>query len=414
MSVVFSRPYQFMAPHRSRWWPALIHRFRLPDWHLRRNEGVVDYELRNVQRFRDSVDAGHGILLAPNHCRYADPIALGWLARAAQTHVYAMASWHLYNKSWFDSFALKRMGGFSIYREGSDRQALETAIGMLATVDRPLILFPEGTTNRTNDVLKPLLDGVPFIARAAARKRQKTDGGKVVIHPIGMKYLCVGDITPWASEQLSELERRIGWRPTPGRKVVDRTTRMAEGMLALKEVEHFGTSKTGDLRERRNTLMEYLLSTVEAKYGIDRADSSDPLDQSARERVRKIRSEVASQYFAGDWQSSATQARRPEMENDVAAADLAQDLLSFPDCYLVPGEITDSRIVETIQRLQESVYGKASDTMPLKVVIEVDEAIDVPTEKPPRGQPDPISGQLTDRLTSMLAKLSREALPYAG
>ncbi len=92
-----------------------------------------------------------------------------WLAaREAKTHVHAIASWHLFAKSWFDAFAIQKMGGFSLFREGTDRQSLETAIGVLAEATRPLILFPEGATNRTNDVLQPLLDGVAFIARTAA------------------------------------------------------------------------------------------------------------------------------------------------------------------------------------------------------------------------------------------------------
>ena len=129
-------------------------------------------------RCRESLDRGDGILLAPNHCRYADPLVLGWPARELRTHVYAMASWHLFNKGRFDAFAIRKMGGFSIHREGTDRQSLETAIDILATAERPLILFPEGTTNRTNDVLKPLLDGVSFIARSAARRRAKACGGR--------------------------------------------------------------------------------------------------------------------------------------------------------------------------------------------------------------------------------------------
>ena len=103
----------------------------------------------------------------------ATPIRLvmGWPARILGTHVFAMASWHLFNEGWFDAFAIRKMGGFSINREGTDRQSLETAIDILANAERPLILFPEGSTNRLNDYLLPLLEGVTFIARSAARRR---------------------------------------------------------------------------------------------------------------------------------------------------------------------------------------------------------------------------------------------------
>ena len=173
MTVILDRPYEFVPPYHGNLWPTMIQKLRLIDRHLAGREGVISYELRHSDRFVESLAAGHGILLAPNHCRYADPIVLGWLAREVNTHLFAMASWHLFNTTPFEAFALRRMGAFSIYREGNDRQAIETAITTLVTGERPLVIFPEGTTNRTNDLLKPLLDGVTFIARTAAKKRAK-------------------------------------------------------------------------------------------------------------------------------------------------------------------------------------------------------------------------------------------------
>ena len=212
MTVVFERPYKHVPPYRGNLWPSFIQRFRLVDRYLKHKEGVVGYECRHFDRMRASVDRGDGILLAPNHCRYADPLVLGWPAREIGVHLYAMASWHLFNQGRFDAFALRRMGAFSIYREGTDRAALETAIDILAVAERPLILFPEGTTNRTNDVLKPMLDGVTFIARTAARRRQKNVDGKVVVHPIALKYLCMGDVQAWTSKQLDVIEQRLGFQ----------------------------------------------------------------------------------------------------------------------------------------------------------------------------------------------------------
>lgn len=408
MSVVFQRPYRFVPPHRGNWWPTLIQWLHLNDWHLRAHEGVVSYECRFGERFAQSLDRGDSILLAPNHCRYADPIVLGWLAREVGTHLYAVASWHLFNVSAFQSFALRRMGGFSIYREGADRQSLDTAIDILERAERPLIIFPEGTTNRTNDVLKPLLEGVAFIARTAARRRAKSGGGRVVIQPVGLKYLCKSDFTEWASEQLTELERRIGWRPPGQQTLLQRTLRLAEAMLSLREIESFGRSQSGDLRERRDRLMKHLLMEAERQL-----DLKPDGDVSVRERVRKIRSEAATRHFHPEQASNhgmgVSATPLDVLENAVASADLAQFLLSFPDRYLLPGQVTDTRIVETIQRIQEAMFGKASDTMPLHVVIEVGEPIPVPPEKPPRGETDPILVELASQLGSMIESLSAEA-----
>jgi len=400
MTVVFERPYQFVPPYRGNLWPSLIQRFRLVDRYLKSKEGVVGYECRHLEYLRASVDRGDGILLAPNHCRYADPLVLGWPAREVGVHVHAMASWHLFNTGWFDAFAIRRMGAFSIFREGPDRNALETAIDILVAAERPLILFPEGTTNRTNDVLKPMLDGVAFIARAAARRRSKAAAGRVVVHPIGIKYLCAGDVSSWATEQINQIERRLGFQSIPPRDLLTRLVRLAEGLLALKEVEYTGRAEAGDLRRRRDVLIETLLSRTERRCGLNPGEGD-----TTRDRVRAIRSHVSQRYFA----ASIDDTERSLLRNDVQAADTAQELLSYPNSYLEPGQVTESRVVETIQRMQESLFGKADISMPLRVVIECGQAIEVPPEKAPRGQTDPLMDQIRDRLQVMIDTLATES-----
>lgn len=398
MTVVFDRPYEFVPPHRGDLWPSFIQTFRIVDQYLKKKEGVVGYECRDLHHLAASLERGDGILLAPNHCRYADPLVLGWPARELGTHVYAMASWHLFNNGKFDSFAIRKMGGFSVNREGTDRRSLEVAIQILATAERPLILFPEGTTNRTNDVLKPMLDGVSFIARSAARRRAKANGGQVVMHPIAIKYLCEEEITPWADQQLTRIESAVGWERPIDQSILQRTIRVAEGLLSLKEVQHFGQTKCGDLPARRDALIQHLLDRTENRLQID------PGQQDIRDRVRSIRAEVVSRYF-GNQETR----ERMRLKNDVAAADLAQELLSYPDCYLHPDQVTDTRIVETIQRMQESLFKKADVSIPLRAVIQVGAEIVVPSERAPRGQSDPVMEQLRERLTEMLSALSSEA-----
>ena len=412
MSVVLSRPYEFVGPHRGNLWPSFIQTFRIVDWYLAKKEGVVDYELRGMHHWQQSLQRGDGILLAPNHCRYADPLVIGKPARELGTHVFAMASWHLFSRSGFDSFAISKMGGFSVNREGTDRKSLDTAISILATAQRPLVLFPEGVTNRTNDVLKPLLDGVAFIARSAARRRAKAGQGKVVMHPIALKYLCVGDAKPWAEAQLSELESRLGWsgknhrsvnhRSFNDRSVLQRTVAMAEAMLSLKEIEHLGHSVSGSLPQRRDALIEHLLSTAEGNLNL-----VTDVTRDIRDRVRTIRSEVVSRHFHPT--NNAAKIDQSTLQQLANNADLAQELLSYPDSYLKGDDVTDTRIVETIQRIQESFLGKSNVDIPLKVVIQCDEAIEVPAAKAPRGETDPLMRQLDSRLTLMVDALSTEA-----
>ena len=95
------------------------------------------------------------------------------------------------------AWLLQRVGVFSVYREGMDREALKCAIQILADAQRPLVLFPEGVISRSNDRLNHLMDGTVFIARNAAKQRaEQTPPGKVVVHPMAIRYFFLGDLEP--------------------------------------------------------------------------------------------------------------------------------------------------------------------------------------------------------------------------
>ena len=97
----------------------------------------------------------------------------GAITTGAKCHAFAMASWHVFKQNWLAAFVCHRVGGFSVYREGLDRKALDTAIGIVATAERPLIIFPEGGISAANDRLMSLMEGTSFVARAAARSVPK-------------------------------------------------------------------------------------------------------------------------------------------------------------------------------------------------------------------------------------------------
>ncbi len=399
MTVVIDKPYVFVPPHRGNFWPWFIQRFRLVDWYLRRHDGVVSHECRHLDRFVASLAAGDSILLAPNHCRYADPLILGWPARESNTHVHVIASWHLFAKSWLDAFAIQKMGAFSLFREGADRQSLETAIDILAQAKRPLIIFPEGTTNRTNDVLQPLLDGVAFIARTAAKRRAKENGGRVVVHPIGIKYLFKGDIEQWGNASATELELRLGWRPRTEVPLLNRIESLAEALLATRETLYLGRAQSGGLAERRNRLIEHLLATAEKHFQLAEESGANPLG-----RVRRLRSALSPLLLL------ANEIREKDrLLHALDGIELAQELYSYPDRYLLTSPVTDTQILETLERMQEGFIGKPRFPAPLHAVIEIGESIVVNVDRPPRGGADPLMKSIESQLCEMLGRLALEA-----
>src|SRR5262245_36321105 len=92
--VVFAEPYQFVPPHHGRFWPWLMYKW-LPQ-HTRRKWGVEAVEFHGIERLQESLQAGHGIILAPNHCRPCDPSMLLLLGARLGQPLYIMASAHLF------------------------------------------------------------------------------------------------------------------------------------------------------------------------------------------------------------------------------------------------------------------------------------------------------------------------------
>ena len=236
-NVLIDKPYKFVPRIRTAWPQSLYCKLGLYRRELRRLQGVVKYECRNLDRLRESVAAGHGIMLTPNHPRMADPMVMCHLAQQVPCNFYAMASWHLFNQGWMTKWILRLMGAFSVNREGVDREAVKAAIDILAESKRPLVIFPEGALSQANDRLNALMEGVSFIASAAARKRSKGSAdGHVMTVPIAIKYVFKGDLRQAIEPMLIEMEERLSWRPQRKLSLVERIYKLGHSLLTLKEM----------------------------------------------------------------------------------------------------------------------------------------------------------------------------------
>src|SRR5262245_57053124 len=149
--VVSDKPYVPVLPYHGTIWPRLIHRY-IPRYPPPRY-GVTKIDVVGTEKLRASMKAGHGVLVTPNHCRDEDPFVLSRLARAVGRPFFVVASAHLFMHNRMQAFLLRRAGAFSIYREGMDKQAVQTSIGILETDERRLVIFPEDDISRTKNVL---------------------------------------------------------------------------------------------------------------------------------------------------------------------------------------------------------------------------------------------------------------------
>ncbi|MFP6676153.1 MAG: 1-acyl-sn-glycerol-3-phosphate acyltransferase [Pirellulaceae bacterium] len=398
--IIVERPYEFVPPHRGTWWPKLIAKFQLFAGHLRKVEGVVDHEIRHLDRLTESLNAGHGILITPNHCRNADPLVMGWLVRRTHCPVYALASWHLFNQGRFMAWAIRKMGGFSVNREGVDRQAINTAIDMLTSAERPLVIFPEGAVTRTNDRLHALLDGVAFIARTAAKRRSREDANKkVVVHPVGLKYLFGGDIQQQTSEVLGDIEQRLTWRRQDEMPLLRRVESVGRALLTLKELQYFGEPQPGSPGDRMSRLIEHLISPLEEEW------LGDAKSGPVVPRIKSVRMKMLPEMLNGDMGAAERDRRWRQLED----LYLAQQISCYPSDYLhLP---TVDRVLETVERFEEDMTDKARVHGHLKVIIEIGEAIEVSPKRERKAAEDPLMVAIRERLEEMLERLAKESQP---
>ena len=401
--IFFERPYEFIPPYRGKLLPRLLRNMEMFRPHLRKHEGVESYEIRNADRLNKSVDDGCGVLLTPNHPRTADPVALGWLAKQTNLLFYGMASAHLFHRGWLQSKLMQIMGAYSVYREGTDRQAINVAIDAMATTERPMVIFGEGTATGSNDKLTELMDGLSFIARAAAKKREKTDQGKIVIHPVTFKYIFKGDLVATAEPILSDIEDRLTFRRLPGASLLDRIDRVGHALLSLKELEYFGEVRTGSYVERQKHLVEHLMRPIEEEW-LGKVQTDGIVM-----RVKDVRMRIFPDIAHGKVDAEEKKRRYRQLEDTY----LAQQVTFHHPNYLTE-EPTWERILETIRRFDEDLTDHARVIRPWHVIIDVGEPIEVSSKRDKSLDHDPITREIQTVLNTRLTELSREGTPYRG
>lgn len=397
--VAIAKPYQFVPPHHGRFWPWLMR--KLVPGHTRRKWGIEWPDFSGLEHVQASLAAGHGVILAPNHCRPCDPYVLTLLAAKLDRPFYTMASWHLFVQSWLQRWFLRRGGGFSVFREGMDRAALKAATEMLASARRPIVIFPEGVITRGNDRIGYVMDGVSFIARHAAKLRAKSNPpGQVVIHPVAVRYTFGGDLRQAVEPVLDMIERRIGWFPYRDTNLVERIRRLGEALLAVKEVEYFGTAQPGLRTERLPRFIDRLLEPLEKRY------LGGHREETTVARIKKLRIAILPALT----RCEGTPEDQAMWWRHLDDCSFAQMLSSYSGGY-IDGEPTVERLLETVERFEEDTTDAARIHRPMHCHIHVGEALAVTGDRH-RGETDPLTIQLQDRLRTMLAASAHRCHPW--
>ncbi len=330
---------------------------------------MTGIEFVGVEPLREAVRDRASIVLVPNHCRPSDPMVAALLGFEAGTPTYTMASWHLFMGDRLTAWILRRIGAFSVYREGLDRTALKAAIELLVEARRPLVIFAEGIVTRSNDRLAAFNEGPAFIARSAAKQRAKTEpSARTLLVPVALRYRFLGRLEESAAPVLDRIETRLTWEPRRDLAMIDRLQRIGNALLGLKEIELVGEVRQGWLNDRLARLIDDILTPLEAEWKIKRRESDVP------GRVRGLRAAILPDLVDG----GISDAERDRRWKQLARLYLAQQLSLYPAGYL-EGNPSVERTLETIERLEEDLTDVATVQRPLAVTVHVGQPIEVGT-----------------------------------
>jgi hypothetical protein len=335
----------------------------------------------------------------------SDPLVMGLLTGELKQNVFTMASWHLFREGWYQRAMLRRLGAFSVYREGNDRQAVNCAIDILVEGRRPLVIFPEGAVSRHCDILMDVMDGPGFVARQAAKRREKEAKPPVVIHPVAIRYAYNGDPHKAVADDLIRLERGFSWEPQTHLSTVQRLRKLGEAILAVKEVEYTGSVRAGDPFDRVESLAMETLHNLEDKWRIK--DRSGGIVG----RVKNLRSAILPDMIA----KKVDDEERAARWRDLGACYYVQQMAHYPRKYLrTKMENLPERILETVERLEEDFTDRSVYHGPLHVTIDVGEAIVVESQRERGADQDPAMAQVAVQLQGMLTALGDERRAKLG
>lgn len=122
---------------------------------------------------RENVPKDGALIAVANHRTWSDIVLLALAIYPRQVHFMGKSE---YAKSRFLAFLIKILGAFTVERGEADIKAIKTALGYLRKKEI-VGIYPEGTRNRTEELLLPFKDGAFMLATR----------GKALVVPVALQ-----------------------------------------------------------------------------------------------------------------------------------------------------------------------------------------------------------------------------------
>lgn len=408
------KPDTFYAPRPSARFIALA--ARLAPWLLRRLFRVCAVDVDNADLARLGAVRDQRALLIANHPSEAEPLVLFHALNLAGVSAYCMAADTVFHDHWILRPILPRLGAYSVHRGRRDRASMETTNRLLVDGNR-IVIFPEGEVYGLNDTLLPFRSGVVAMGFHALDAMAKQGlAAPLLVVPLGIKYVFVGDMSREIERSLTRLESRLGL-PREVASAYERLRRIATTVVGMLEREQHlepPDAATLDVRIRRvrETIMERLAAALQVSL---------PANATTPDRVRTLYNAYEDLAFRASDDDESEYSHSLRAEAAEAAKPLIRhwhrlhNFLAIRDGYV--RELPSAeRWCDVLTCLEKEVLGRPRLRGRRRAHVKVGEAIDLRDhfddyrrDKP--ATTERLTRELENRVRTVVASLAGQTPP---
>jgi len=393
------QPYRFTPPAPNRLAAWLLKRVNRR-WYLPARQRIAGVTVSGHDALRHARREGDAVLFLPNHPTHADAAILIDALRQIGARTRMMAAYDVFLRSRLDAWVMRKLGAFSVDREGSDKRAMEEAMRTLtelSTTGWALTIFPEGNVYLEGDRVTPFNDGAAFLALRAAKElapkspghEGKTSGGggagvtsggggagvtsgggggRVLAVPVSIKVTHTTDVRDALRDRLAALAAELG--VGIDRAAPPAASLRAVGLAALRRnLKQRGLDQPDapDLPALIRAAADAVLTDLEAKLEITPKPDDTPIDRvrAARRVIHQVRTDAGRAIDHAAARVWADQAM------------LGFRIASYSGDYLAAATTLD-RVSETIDKLDEDLHARwPRPTAPRHAFVRFNPPIDV-------------------------------------
>ncbi len=345
---------------------------------IRRKLKVTQLEMTGDGFDRLRAAAGERCLLAPSHSGGFEPHVLMWVAKQLDTYFNFVAALEVFEQSAMNRWCMPRLGCYSILRGAVDRQSFTTTRRLLATGERPLVIFPEGEAIWQNSTLVPFQQGVFQLAFKAYEDARELDPtASLYCVPMAIKYVFTGGMQGQMQASLGRLEAQLSLPVSQApRDAHERLRRISAAVLSANETAHgIQPPAAATLDDRIQQIKQLVISKLEYQFDITPRAGSTLLD-----RIRTLFNTVDRIVHEEPAPSPYEQQLATERTRMAQALyDELWRLLQFVAVYdgYVSEAMTVERMMDILSLLENELLGQRRVWGPRKAIVQVGEPIDL-------------------------------------